>query len=441
MNHKQDIALLIKRNDWDRAEQVCQAEILRHPDDPETWFYLGAVQSAGGRRLEAIRSLKTAASYSANSTPSENGEPLLLRIAQGLLQLRSYAEALALFQRLSFALPQVVMGLGRCHWGLGEYELAMARFSGLWEAMPEWSELGLAYARALISLDRGVAAGAVLQQLLQRYPGEAELIQQYTLLLLSQQGVNAAYEWLNRHPAGTPSAKLVLIQKALTELASDVRAELRGEMGARLGSQWHSYQMLRQLSGEPRWFGENTALLQYATQQLPEGVVVECGVFHGRSLRLLHQWTKRPCHGFDSFSGLPEAWSAQEPVGAYSTGGRMPEMPTGVELHPGWFEQTLPGFAHQLRAQGQTIALLHVDCDLYSSSRTVLEHLMPLLAPGGVIVFDDFVGYPGWEEHEYRAWQEHLSHAGLPATELIGAVLLGRAAAFRLVHKKSTPVA
>ena len=46
-------------------------------------------------------------------------------------------------------------------------------------------------------------------------------------------------------------------------------------------------------------------------------------------------------HGFDSFQGLPEAWSAHEGAGAYSTAGRMPRAGDNVRLHAGWFEDTM----------------------------------------------------------------------------------------------------
>lgn len=35
------------------------------------------------------------------------------------------------------------------------------------------------------------------------------------------------------------------------------------------------------------------------------------------------------------------------------------------------------------------------------------------MKPGGVIVFDEFFDYPGWQRHEYRAWTEYVESAGL----------------------------
>jgi len=446
MNRKQEIALLLKRNSWERAEQLCQTEILHHPTDPETWFYLGAVQSVQGRRAEAIRSLKAAASYIHDDVAlHRNGqdiadiEPkdsLLLRTAQALLRLRAYADALPMFERMAFGLPPVILGLGRCRWGLGRYEEALINFHGLWQARPQWADLTLTYARALLSLDSLEQAELALSGLVDIYPNEPEVLHQYTTFLLSQQGDEAAWQWISQRHVGTPSMKFALLRRALMERHDDIDAEnLQAVPGnERELSQWESYQALREqeLNQEPgsvRWFGDNTALIKHLSQRLPEqGAVVECGVFYGRSLRLLANWTRRECHGFDSFAGLPEAWSRQEPAGAYSTQGHIPSLPPNVRLHQGWFEDTLPDVMPQLQ---DGVALLHVDCDLYSSTQTVLQHLLPRLKPGSIIVFDDYAGYPEWREHEYKAWQEAILAQGIKA-QLVAAVMLGRSVAFQL---------
>jgi hypothetical protein len=33
-----------------------------------------------------------------------------------------------------------------------------------------------------------------------------------------------------------------------------------------------------------------------------------------------------------------------------------------------------------------------------------------------VVVFDEFFNFPGWEQQEFRAWQEHLDRTGARAT-------------------------
>ena len=57
-----------------------------------------------------------------------------------------------------------------------------------------------------------------------------------------------------------------------------------------------------------------------------------------------------------------------------------------------------------LARNDEQIAFLHVDCDLYSSTKTVLDLVGDRLAPDAVLVFDEFFNYPGWQQHEFRAW-------------------------------------
>lgn len=57
---------------------------------------------------------------------------------------------------------------------------------------------------------------------------------------------------------------------------------------------------------------------------------------------------------------------------------------TQVRFAAGWFADTLPDLPVP------SLAVLRVDCDLYSSVTSVLEHLYPRLEPGGVCIIDDF---------------------------------------------------
>jgi hypothetical protein len=36
----------------------------------------------------------------------------------------------------------------------------------------------------------------------------------------------------------------------------------------------------------------------------------------------------------------------------------------------------------------------------------VFAHLRDRIQPGTIIVFDEYWNYPGWQQHEYAAWQE-----------------------------------
>lgn len=145
------------------------------------------------------------------------------------------------------------------------------------------------------------------------------------------------------------------------------------------------------------------------------GLALEFGVCNGRTLRTIVDGMPAGSQvvGFDSFDGLPEDWRDGFPAGTFRT--TPPEVP-GAELVIGLYADTLPGWADENR--GAALRLVHIDCDLYSSTRDVLEHLTPYLTPGCLIVFDEFHGYPGAEAHEAKAWDEWTKKHGVSWTEL-----------------------
>lgn len=150
------------------------------------------------------------------------------------------------------------------------------------------------------------------------------------------------------------------------------------------------------------------------------GYIIECGVGEGNSMRWLVTLAKgRPVYGFDSFEGLPEAWTMSEdlvvPAGAWAF--EPPEI-DGAEYVIGLFGDTLPQWkeSHQ-----DPVSFLHIDSDLYSSCATVLDELNEQIIPGTVIVFDDMFGtprYKNWREGEYKAFGEWIEKYGRQVAEI-----------------------
>ena len=139
-----------------------------------------------------------------------------------------------------------------------------------------------------------------------------------------------------------------------------------------------------------------------------EGLFLEFGVASGRTISQIAQLSQVPVFGFDSFEGLPEAWRTGFPKGAFS--GPLPKVPANVSLVKGWFSETLPGF---LRENSAPLAFLHVDCDLYSSTKCIFDLLQSRIGPGCVIVFDEYFNYPDWINHEHKAFMELVMDNGL----------------------------
>jgi hypothetical protein len=145
--------------------------------------------------------------------------------------------------------------------------------------------------------------------------------------------------------------------------------------------------------------------LTLAFKQAPPGLALEFGVFKGTTINPLARLVpERQFFGFDSFTGLPEAWAGSRYSAInFDRKGRKPSVAANVTLIEGWFDDTLPSFLAQ---KPGPIGFLHVDCDIYSSTKTVLDLTAARLAPGAVIVFDEFFNYKGYELHEFKAFFE-----------------------------------
>jgi predicted O-methyltransferase YrrM len=160
---------------------------------------------------------------------------------------------------------------------------------------------------------------------------------------------------------------------------------------------------LLHMQDKPR-FRNRSELLTFALSEMPnKGLILEFGVHTGISVNFIADRVKdRQVYGFDSFQGLPEDWTENQKKGHFAVE-QLPAVRRNVELVPGWFDQTLPTFAQE---RSDKVAFLHVDCDLYSSTKTIFDNLNTHIVPGTIIVFDEYLNYLRWELYEYKAFQE-----------------------------------
>jgi hypothetical protein len=149
---------------------------------------------------------------------------------------------------------------------------------------------------------------------------------------------------------------------------------------------------------------------------LNTGLVLEFGTATGRTLNQFAYWLPhKTVYGFDSWQGLPEKFN-DLPAGHFAQ--ELPTVMANCELVQGWFglrptqdqssiaEQTACNFAN---SHNEPIALLHLDADLYSSTKTVLDAFAKHIVPGTVILFNEYWNHPTWKKHEFKAWQEHVA--------------------------------
>ena len=138
-----------------------------------------------------------------------------------------------------------------------------------------------------------------------------------------------------------------------------------------------------------------------------QGDIIECGVGKGRSFFFLaslidNEGKERNLWGFDSFEGFPQPtiedtsprnpqkgeWKKSTPEDIFyilKKGGIKENfLKNKVKIIKGFFENTLKMY------QGDSIALLHIDADLYQSYKQVLEEFFPKVVKGGVVLFDEY---------------------------------------------------
>ena len=165
-------------------------------------------------------------------------------------------------------------------------------------------------------------------------------------------------------------------------------------------------------------FGSDLELHTWVNRKLRErdtlGLLVEFGFYTGTSAKRLTDGMPKDggepvLYSFDAFRGLRDSWSAVgSSIGAFDLGGIEPESPNGVKLVVGWVEDTLPSW---LASHPGTVSFAHFDMDVYPPTRFALEHIAPRLQRGSLLLFDEFHGYPGWKDHEFRALNEVLAPA------------------------------
>jgi hypothetical protein len=152
------------------------------------------------------------------------------------------------------------------------------------------------------------------------------------------------------------------------------------------------------------------------------GDFVDCGVYRGASLftwanliEIFAPHSQKVVIGFDTFSGFAEDLHLDEDkehavrlmedherfvprsCDELTTIAKSLSLVHHLRLVPGDAVNTIPEFVANNR--GLRLSLLHLDFDVYEPTKAALEHLYPLLVPGGVVVLDEY-GNSGWGESD-----------------------------------------
>lgn len=418
------------------VESECRRILKSSPDNVEAWRLVALSAWRNGHMDKAAEIMRRVVQLA----PSDyTYRELLGRL---YLALRDWRNAYPIYHRLyeERPSPEYENALGKCEWGLGDYQNALERFERAALQEPENPRLQTVLAQANLTLWRWTEARDVLERSVRAGIGNAMIWLLLARLKYREVGAEGVLPLLRRAvQADDATAYTFLNHAAFLKLAGRPEAAKdefrRVPENPRFEAQWESLSFALEYREEATICGFAGELMELAIHAATvEGLTMEFGVYHGRSLRLIAERIDTMVHGFDSFQGLPEDWTESERAGSYSTKGRKPRLPKNVELHEGWFSESLPSF---MDAHPDAVRLAHIDCDLYSSTRTVLEHMGPRLRKGSILVFDDFLGYPGWRDHEFRAFEEYCEEEAIQARYLAFNVL-ERQVAIQITGRKPT---
>ena len=136
--------------------------------------------------------------------------------------------------------------------------------------------------------------------------------------------------------------------------------------------------------------------------------LLEFGVFKGTSLRYFSKNLRKfNCIGFDSFEGLQSNFGGVNANLLFRRRGKAPKyLPRNAKVINGKIENTL---ADYLLKDSSNIRFIHLDLDVYSSTKFVLNNLKERLNKDTLILFDEMFGNPFWENGEYLAMCEVFS--------------------------------
>jgi predicted O-methyltransferase YrrM len=217
----------------------------------------------------------------------------------------------------------------------------------------------------------------------------------------------AALDRMNRQ-LDDVTERLEAVARRLDDLEFRARRDLAYAQDAAAARESAAF-VLEQMPKAPVfWHPHDT--LRFALGEIKgPGLALEFGVATGTTLAIIADAVARDREvvGFDGFTGLPETWRTGFAAGEFAQS--PPNEIPGARVVTGLFEDTLRTF---LAETDEPIAFLHLDADLYSSTKTVLDLAGERLAPDAVVVLDEFFNYPGWRDHEFRAWNEFIARTG-----------------------------
>src|SRR5262245_8877326 len=404
--------LELQAGDHEAAAGYILRETQVRPKFADAHANLGYALTRLRRFDEAVSALRRALSLDPQHKLAANN------LGNALMALNETGEAVAAYResvRLDPSYAEAHFNLGAALRDWGSLEQAADSVRAALALKPDFAEAH--YTLALLCWERGELreAAASFRNALRIRPQYPHALFQLHCVLLDLEGTKSAIQCLEQaveldpQDTGFRFFLGMLLDYSGNAAAAQAHLASASKGSARDRARLDGWELMKAVPGRPALVGSPVRAFEIGLEaaRVP-GLVLELGVRMGASIRQIAALAHQPVHGFDSFEGIPEDWHGER-RGSYSTGGVVPTVPEGVSLHLGWFDESLPAF---LSRHAGPLRFANIDCDLYSSARTVLGLLAERIVPGSVLVFDEYLGYEHWREDEFRAFHEGVEQYG-----------------------------
>jgi len=165
------------------------------------------------------------------------------------------------------------------------------------------------------------------------------------------------------------------------------------------------------------WAHSRNALFEKAVELTSKlnGLDLDFGTLSGNCITLMaNLLPNKIIYGFDSWKGYPADFGVQG-KGAWAI--PIPtNLPSNTKLIVGLFQDTLINF---LKEKQQKINIIHIDCDLYDSTKYVFDNCYPYIQIGTVVQFNGLFNRNVlnhtlyWFNDELTAWNDFITEKNI----------------------------
>lgn len=433
--HRQTAATLTRLGDVNSAINSYRQSLEAGAQDAGVHLELAGLLLQAGKVAEAIDSCEKAIRLQPDSIQAQCQLGIVL--AAG----KQFDRAVQVLQRAVQLEPgnaRALFHLGETYQQQNRYPMAVASYRRALELLPREAALHGSMGRALRCQGNIEDALACQHRVLDISPDNPTAYHEIGICLYDDRNLEPARQAFAKAVQLNPGTALsqVYLGMVSAQCGDQDQAQLQFAEACRLWPYLEcfvdSFRHATKYSPSARFVSTSLQLFELAiTHASEDGLFLEFGVYNGASIKIIARLTGQTVHGFDTFQGLPDDWAvgegAQQSIeaaGSYSTHGLLPDAPDNVRFHVGTFDETLPGFCQEYTGP---VSFVNVDCDMYSSTRSIFQHLGKQIRPGTVLAFDDYFCLPSWREHEYRAFREYLDEYGFGYEYLVFNMFAGQA--------------